>query len=150
MQSIIYNQSLKTSSNIKIVSTSLVKSCIIALLFCAGMLMTNQAKAQLDVGVIEIVMFAPPSGNNHNQLGFGFKVNPEFQISPNPASSHITIGKEPGVTIERLEIVNTQGNIIFSGNFLNEQLYIPQINPGLYSFRIYSDAGANSKWVSIE
>lgn len=98
----------------------------------------------------EDINFAPTDGGSSSSTEF-FSQNksPNISVSPNPVSNYARIQKEIGTDLIRLDVVDLQGNIRFTGNFEGSFLFIPQLEAGLYSFRFYTNQGVSSELVSV-
>jgi len=124
---------------------------IITSLFVGAMLMSNELSAQIVLEYEDIVMFSGPSTSpSHGSYSqIGKTSEPNIQISPNPISNQATLTKDQGISISRLEVLDTQGNMLFSSNQSNGSVVIPQLNAGYYYFKVYTNQGVASKIVSI-
>lgn len=125
------------------------KIFLLAFIFMGFISISQEAKAQsqLTVEVIDILMFSNSSFQSTTpSLSQNDPIN--VQISPNPASSHLTIQKSANTEIKRLDIVDMQGNVKYSGTLGGLSTYI-SIGTGLYNFRIITDKGVVTKIVSI-
>ncbi|MEL6255610.1 MAG: T9SS type A sorting domain-containing protein, partial [Bacteroidota bacterium] len=113
------------------------------ILLCAFFLMSlmavqNRASAQaIIVNVEDLLMLTEPTAQQESQVdAFSISQNPELdiQLSPNPVSNYLKIQKPSTVNIKRLDVIDMQGNLIYSGApQSNTSTSIP-MGSGLYNF----------------
>ncbi|MDW3649548.1 MAG: T9SS type A sorting domain-containing protein [Bacteroidia bacterium] len=107
----------------------------------------SQASAQMTLEW-EDINFAPSTTNSTHSF-LSQNKGPNISISPNPVQNYARIQKEAGTDLIKIDIVDMQGTIHFSGNFNGSFLFIPQLDAGLYSFRIYTNKGVSAELVSV-
>jgi len=128
---------------------AICKLTILASLILGMMAITSsQASAQMTLEW-EDINFAPSTMENSTHSFFSQNKGPNISISPNPVKNYARIQKEPSTNLIRLDVVDMQGNLHFSGNFDGSFLFIPQLENGLYSFRIYTNKGVSAELVSV-
>ena len=69
----------------------------------------------------------------------------DIRISPNPASDYVAITPKVEIEVQKIEILDTQGAIIFTTLITASVFVVPNINSGLFYFKIYTNVGTYIK-----
>ena len=81
----------------------------------------------------------------------GLSINEEFSskfsVYPNPVSSNLTISTDE--TIDRVELYNTMGQLVFDKNGFTNHINVEAFNAGIYMLKIYSGSLSTIKKVLI-
>ena len=127
-----------------------VKKFAFLMTLIAGMTIFNcqNVQGQILMEIEDIIAFGGDTYQS-NESPFSQNKSVNIQISPNPVSDHAVILKEPHVDVLKLEIVDMQGNLRYVGYVNGGNLFIPNLESGLYNFRVYTSEGATSKIMSV-
>ncbi len=74
---------------------------------------------------------------------------PLVSLSPNPASSGITIQAMKDVHIQDLKIYDYSSNLVFSGTYSTGVVWTTTLYPGIHYFVVGTDDGTESVTVEI-
>ncbi len=117
------------------------KYLLASLFLLAGMFSMHCLKAQTGGTIITVVdiqfKFSPGSEEN-------------IEISPNPASDHISIKPHPNVEVSTIEIFGSDGILVFSRPIQNGDVFTVDLAIGLYYFKIYTDNEVYTKTIIMQ
>lgn len=71
-----------------------------------------------------------------------------FSVSPNPASEFVTISLEEGLTLEKVNIYNTLGQLVKTEK--SNTISVNSLSHGTYYFEIITDKGKGTKTVLVK
>ena len=86
------------------------------------------------------------SANNTTTLGINKAVlEADIDIYPNPVSEILTISVKNNITIQKISIYNTLGQLVFTKTNSQENINLKKLPKGVYHVKITSDKGEISK-----
>lgn len=76
-----------------------------------------------------------------------FDLDKSIELFPNPTSDYLNIQNNGNLSLEKLEIIEMTGKIVYQTNRIENQISLRNLDSGIYFVRIYSNKGITTKKV---
>ena len=120
---------MRPSRGLSLLNLSLVKILFLSFLYYLPNIGLSQS-----VVVVDIVLSVPMENDDFY-----------LEIGPNPVTSdQITLFKETEIKIEHLDVMNSQGQLVFSQNVDSNYIQLENVSTGLFYFRIKTNVGTKT------